>query len=95
MFSLLKRFVITIILAQWIYAEALLLAPSSQPLLDTITAYLKPPTHDKWIETYKILQAKHGESSATDDANSLSLITEELVDSVDKLSQHGGFGTIR
>ena len=95
MFSLIRRFIFTILAAQWIYAEAVLLAPSSQPVLDTITQFLKPPTHDKWIETYQILQSQRNDYSAAAENLNVSSISGEISTTVEKLARHGGFGSVR
>ena len=95
MFSIFKRFIITIVLAQWIYAEAVLFAPEAQPALDTLTQFLKPPTHDKWIAVYNSLQKQRAEFSSEEDSISVAQVKNELFDSVGKLSRHNAFGSIR
>lgn len=95
MFSLLKRFIVTIVLAQWMYAEAVLFAPGAQPVLDTLTQFLKPPTHDKWIEVYNAFQQQRAQFSASGDSVSVAQVRSELFDSVEKLARHNAFGSIR
>ncbi len=89
MIRILRRFVFTILVAQWIYAEAVLIAPGSQPMLDTITQFLRPPTHDKWVETYNSFQKKRAEFEATVKSASTKDISQQLVDSVQSFSTEG------
>ena len=95
MFSFIRRFVFTILLAQWLYAEAVMLLPSSQPVLDTVTQFLKPPTHDKWIATYRALQGQKNTVVASAQGITQSGIADDLLDTLEKIKSHDGFGSIR
>lgn len=93
MFSFIRRFVFTILLAQWIYAEALLLAPESQPVLDTIAQFLRPPTHDKWIETYRAFQERQEQITAS--VESVGDMKKDITDSVGRFAQQNRIHTFR
>ena len=93
MFSFVRRFVFTILLAQWMYAEALVLAPESQPVLDTITQFLRPPTHDKWIETYQYFQDRREQITAS--VESAGDLKDDLKESVNRFAQQERFHTLR
>jgi hypothetical protein len=95
MFLFIRRFIFSILLAQWLYAEAVMLLPSSQPVLDTVTQFLKPPTHDKWIETYQAFQGQRASVVARAQGISESDLAEELLDTVEKLKNHNSFGSLR
>lgn len=86
MIRIVRRFIFTILIAQWIYAEAVLIAPESQPVLDTVTQFLRPPTHDKWVATYQSFQKKRAEFEARVKSASPGDISKELVDSVQAFS---------
>ena len=93
MFTFLRRFIFTILLAQWMYAEALLLAPESQPILDTVTQFLRPPTHDKWIETYKSFQERREQITAG--VESVGDLKDDLKESVNRFAQQDRFHSLR
>lgn len=95
MISFFRRFVFSILLAQWIYAEAVLLLPASQPALDTISQFLKPPTHDKWVEMYRNFQGQKETVVAQARDISDGGLATELMDTVEKIRAHNAFGSIR
>ena len=95
MISFFRRFIFSILLAQWLYAEAVILLPASQPALDTLTQFLKPPTHDKWVETYHNFQGQKETVVAQAREISDSSLAVELMDTVEKIRTHNSFGSIR
>lgn len=95
MFSLLRRFVFTILLAQWIYAEAVLIAPQTQPALDTITQFLRPPTHDKWVSTYKAFQVKREQFAERMNSMSQSDVKGGLIESFNSFASKDGIEKFR
>jgi hypothetical protein len=95
MFSVIRRFFLTIVVAQWLYAEAVMLVPSAQPVLDTVTNFLKPPTHDKIIKTYQSMQVERARLANTIQDVSDSTLVKEIGDTVERIRNHDGFGSVR
>ena len=69
MFTIVRRFIFSLVVAHWMYAEAVLLVPETRPFLDTVNQFLKAPTHDKWIETYRAIQYRKDQLAARFDFN--------------------------
>jgi hypothetical protein len=44
--------IISVMVARWLYAEAMLVWPSSIPFLDRAVHLLTIPTHDRWNRRY-------------------------------------------
>ncbi len=57
-----KRFIVrialTLIVAQWGYAELAIVAPSLKSHLDLVTSKIAIPTHNQWGEYYKSFEEK-------------------------------------
>lgn len=95
MFSVLRRFLFTILLAQWIYAEAVLIAPQTQPALDTISQFLRPPTHDKWVSTYRAFQVKREKFAEQMNSMSQADVKDGILDSFQSFASTEGLESFK
>lgn len=49
------RLIFYTLFAKWLYAEAVLLVPVSEPVLKRLSHAVQIPTHDKWSDDSKIM----------------------------------------
>lgn len=57
MFKICRRFIFTLLIAHWMYAEVHLMWPDTASTIKTVFHTVQIPTHDRWAETVKTLRA--------------------------------------